>query len=245
MTAETLAALTIVILIIAVLYASVGHGGASSYIAVMALFGLAPAVLKPTALILNLVVAGCAAGLFMRAGHFRWRLFWPFALTSIPASFVGGYLTLPPHLYRPLLGATLLLAALRLVLQLRAPERPLSVPPLLSALAIGAGFGLLSGLTGIGGGIFLSPLLILCGWGRAQEVAGVAALFILVNSASGLLGHLGRLPQLPDFTPHLAVAALCGGLLGATLGSTRLPVRPLVQALSLMLVMAGTKLILM
>lgn len=245
MTPDTLALLTLAIFVVALFYASVGHGGASGYIAVMALFGLAPVALKPTALILNLVVASCAAWLFVRAGHFNWRLFWPFAVTSVPASFLGGYLTLPPHLYRPLLGITLLLAALRLVLHLRAPERPLATPPLPLALAIGAGFGLLSGLTGIGGGIFLSPLLILRGWGRAKEVSGVAALFILVNSASGLLGHLGHLQTVPDFTPQLALVALAGGLLGASLGSTRLPVRMLVQALSLVLVMAGAKLILM
>lgn len=245
MSPDTIAALVFTVFIVAILYSSVGHGGASGYIAVMALFGLAPAALKPTALILNLVVSACAAWLFARAGHFRWRLFWPFAVTSVPASFLGGYLTLPPQFYRPLLGVTLLLAALRLVLQLRAPERPLSLPPLPLSLAVGAGFGLLSGLTGIGGGIFLSPLLILCGWGRPKEVSGVAALFILVNSASGLLGHLGRLEAVPEFTLYLIVGSLLGGLFGAVLGSTRLPVRILVHALSLVLGTAGTKLILM
>lgn len=245
MTPETLLVLMAAIFVVAALYASVGHGGASGYIAVMALCGLAPAILKPTALILNLVVSACAAGLFARAGHFRWRLFWPFAITSVPASLLGGYLTLPPHLYRPLLGVTLLLAALRLIIQLHTPDRPLRLPPLAAALLIGAFFGLLSGLTGIGGGIFLSPLLLLCGWGRAKEVSGVAALFIFVNSGAGLIGHLGHWPSLPDFIPQLIVAALAGGLLGATLGSCRLPVRQLVQGLSLILVLAGAKLILM
>ena len=245
MTPETLLVLTAAIFVVAVLYASVGHGGASGYIAVMALCGLAPALLKPTALLLNLVVSACAAGLFARAGHFRWRLFWPFAITSIPASWLGGYLTLPPHLYRPLLGVTLLLAALRLVMQLRVSDRQLCLPPLGAALLIGACFGLLSGLTGIGGGIFLSPLLLICNWGRAREVSGVAALFILVNSAAGLLGHLGHWQELPGFIPQLAVAALAGGLLGATLGSSRLPVRRLVQGLSLVLILAGAKLILL
>jgi len=245
MAPDMLIFLTISIFVVAILYGSVGHGGASGYIALMALCGLAPALLKPTALSLNIVVSATVAILFIRSGHFAWRLFWPFALTSIPASFIGGYLTLPPAIYRPLLGVALLFAALRLVLKVRDDQRPLTVPPLPLALLIGALFGLLSGLTGIGGGIFLSPLLLLCGWGKARQVSGVAALFILVNSSAGLLGHVGVLAQIPDFTPLLAAAAFSGGLLGATLGCRLLPTRLLIHALSLVLILAGSKLILL
>jgi hypothetical protein len=245
MAPDLLIFLTVAIFVVAILYGSVGHGGASGYIALMALCGLAPALLKPTALSLNIVVSATVAILFIRSGHFAWRLFWPFALTSIPASFIGGYLTLPPAIYRPLLGVALLFAALRLVLKVRDDDRPTTALPLPLALLIGALFGLLSGLTGIGGGIFLSPLLLLGGWGKTREVAGVAALFILVNSLAGLLGHSGTLAQIPSFTPLLAVAAFAGGLLGATLGCRLLPTRLLIHALSLVLLLAGSKLILL
>lgn len=245
MATDMLIFLTVAIFVVAILYGSVGHGGASGYIALMALCGLAPALLKPTALSLNIVVSATVAILFIRSGHFAWRLFWPFALTSIPASFIGGYLTLPPAIYRPLLGIALLFAALRLVLKVRDDKRPITVLPIPLALAIGGLFGLLSGLTGIGGGIFLSPLLLLGGWGKAREVAGVAALFILVNSSAGLLGHLGVLARIPSFTPLLAAAAFAGGLLGATLGCRLLPTRLLIHALSLVLLLAGSKLILL
>lgn len=244
MTPDMLIFLTIAIFVVAILYGSVGHGGASGYIALMALCGLAPALLKPTALSLNIVVSATVAWLFIRSGHFAWRLFWPFALTSIPASFIGGYLTLPPEIYRPLLGVALLFAALRLLLKVRDDDSPTIALPIPLALLIGALFGLLSGLTGIGGGIFLSPLLLLGGWGKTREVAGVAALFILVNSSAGLLGHIGVLAQIPSFTPLLAAAAFSGGLLGATLGCRLLPTRLLIHALSLVLLLAGSKLIL-
>lgn len=245
MAPEMLIFLTVAIFVVAILYGSVGHGGASGYIALMALCGLAPALLKPTALTLNIVVSATVAWCFIRSGHFAWRLFWPFALTSIPASVIGGALTLPPEIYRPLLGGALLFAALRLLLKVRDDERPQAVPPLALALLIGAFFGLLSGLTGIGGGIFLSPLLLLCGWGKTRAVSGVAALFILVNSCAGLLGHVGVLARIPDFTPLLAVAAFAGGLLGATFGCRLLPTRLLIHALSLVLLLAGSKLILL
>lgn len=242
---EALTLLVTAIFVVALLYSTVGHGGASGYIAVLALAGLAPELLKPTALILNIGVSAIAAGLFWRAGYFSWRLFWPFAVTSIPASCLGGYLTLPPQIYRPLLGFMLLLAALRLVLKPAREGATVTAPPILQALLIGAGFGLLSGLTGIGGGIFLSPLLILCGWGRAKEVSGVAALFILVNSGAGLIGHLSHLPAIPAFTPLLTSAAVLGGMAGASLGSRVFPARTLIHALSLVLVMAGIKLMVM
>jgi len=243
-TLPLLALLLITVLAVAVLYSSVGHGGASGYIAVLALFSVTPAAFKPTALVLNIVVAAIATCSFARAGHFSWRLFWPFAATSIPCSFIGGYLSPPPDIYRPLVGIILLASAWRLIshrehdiLALRHPSTPV-------ALFIGAGLGLLSGLTGVGGGIFLSPLLLLLKWGRTREVSAVAALFILVNSSAGLLGHLSSLQAIPPFAPLLAVAALGGGVIGSFFGSRCLPVDAAIKALSVVLTIAGFKLLL-
>lgn len=243
MTVPLLSLMVFVILLVATMYSTVGHGGASGYIATLALFSVAPAAFKPTALVLNILVAGIATYTYARAGHFSWRLFWPFAATSIPCSFLGGYLSLPDHVYRPLVGVVLLASACRLVFyreQETSQPRPLSVP---LALCVGAGLGLLSGLTGVGGGIFLSPVLLLLHWGRTREVSAVAALFILANSAAGLLGHLSSLNAVPGFAPYLAVAALVGGLIGSTLGSCRLPVTGVIKALCLVLTVAGFKLI--
>jgi uncharacterized membrane protein YfcA len=231
-------------LLVAVLYSCVGHGGASGYIAVLALFSVAPEVFKPTALSLNIVVAAIATYSFVRAGHFSWRLFWPFAATSIPLSFMGGYLTLPPHIYRPLVGVVLLLSASRLLLHKNPAPVSIRRPSVPVSLAIGAVLGLLSGLTGVGGGIFLSPVLLLCRWGEAREVSAVAALFILVNSCAGLLGHLSGVQAIPSYAPFLAGAALAGGVVGSLLGSRLLPVPTIRKMLSLVLTIAGFKLLL-
>lgn len=234
------------ILVVAVLYSSVGHGGASGYIAILALFSVAPEAFKPTALLLNILVAGIATYAFARAGHFSWRLFWPFAATSIPCSFIGGYLSLPAHIYRPLVGVILLASACRLIIRKEHDTLGLGLrqPPTPVALLIGAFLGMLSGLTGVGGGIFLSPLLLLFNWGRAREVSAVAALFILVNSTAGLLGHLSSIQAVPHFAPLLAVAAVCGGIIGSFLGSRRLPVAGVIKALCVVLTIAGFKLLL-
>lgn len=231
-------------LLVALLYSCVGHGGASGYIAVLALFSVAPEVFKPTALTLNLLVAGIATWSFFRAGYFSWRLFWPFAATSIPFSFLGGYLTLPPHIYRPLVGVVLLLSASRLLLQKSGAPVRTTPPSMPIALAIGAALGLLSGLTGVGGGIFLSPLLLLCKWGEPREVSAVAALFILVNSCAGLLGHLSGVQAIPTYAPLMAGTALVGGAIGSLLGSRHLPVPTIMRVLSLVLTIAGFKLLL-
>lgn len=232
------------ILVVAVLYSSVGHGGASGYIATLALFSIAPAAFKPTALILNILVAGVATYSFARAGHFSWRLFWPFAATSIPCSFLGGYLSLPDHVYRPLVGAVLICSAGWMLFQKEHEVVPVQRPSKALALLAGAILGLLSGLTGVGGGIFLSPLLLLLNWGRVREVSAVAALFILVNSAAGLLGHISSLHEVPPFVTLLAAAAFSGGVIGSRLGSGVLPAAGVVKALSAVLVIAGLKLIL-
>lgn len=244
MTLPLLTLLLAAVLVVAALYSSVGHGGASGYIATLALFSVAPAAFKPTALVLNLVVAGVATCIFFRAGHFSWRLFWPFAATSIPCSFIGGYLSLPDHIYKPLVGLVLVASALRFSFHSQRETEPIRHPSMPVAFLAGALLGLLSGLTGVGGGIFLSPLLLLLNWGKVREVSAVAALFILVNSAAGLLGHLSSLQQIPSFVPPLAFAALSGGIIGSYLGSARLPVAGIVKALSLVLMVAGFKMLL-
>jgi len=229
----------------AALYASVGHGGASSYLAVMGLFSFAPAVMKPTALALNILVAAVATLKFYRAGLFKWQLFWPFAIASIPAAFFGGAMMLPARWYKILVGAVLLYAA---VWMFRSSLRPLSKeshqPPLWAAIASGAAIGFLSGLTGVGGGIFLSPLLLYTGWSETRTTSAIAAPFILVNSVSGLLGHLSSVSQLPANIPFWGAAALIGGWIGASYGSKRAPTPVLRQLLSLVLVVAGAKLLL-
>jgi hypothetical protein len=231
------------ILAMAILYSSVGHGGASGYIAIMALFSLAPAAFKPTALVLNILVSAIATIYFSRAGHFSWHLFWPFAATSIPFSFLGGYLRLPTHVYQPLVGIVLLASAFRLFPRKDCETTEVLRPSIAAALMVGAVLGFLSGLTGVGGGIFLSPLLLLLGWARVKEVSAVAALFILVNSTAGLLGHIGSLQTMPRYVPVLAVAALAGGITGSFFGSSRIPASGIVRALSAVLIIAGFKLL--
>ena len=176
------------VFLVAVLYSSVGHGGASGYLAVMALMAVAPEVTRPTALTLNLFVASIATVQYYRAGHFSWALFVPFAIASIPMAYLGGTIQLPTNVHKIVLGVVLILAAIRLAIKLKSDEEALEAPIWLSVI-IGAVLGLLSGLVGVGGGIFLTPVLLLMHWSKAKTAAGVSALFILVNSAAGLIGR--------------------------------------------------------
>jgi uncharacterized protein len=237
--------LTLLILVAALLYASVGHAGASGYLAAMALFNLAPDVMKPTALVLNLVVASVGTVRYARAGCFAWNIFWPFAALSIPFAFLGGKLTLPVPAYRIILGVVLLFAAWRLAFK-QSAHAPAALKPIVLplAMALGAAIGLLSGLTGVGGGIFLSPLLLLLGWADVRKTAGVSVTFILVNSAAGLLGHLESVKSLPHEIVWWAPAALIGGLVGAELGSRRLTPLVMRRMLAVVLVIAGLKMLL-
>jgi uncharacterized membrane protein YfcA len=231
------------IFVIAVLYSMVGHAGASGYIAVMTLLSLAPDFIKPAALALNVLVASIAAVQFARAGHFSWALFWPFALLAAPMAFLGGAVQLPPGVFKPLVGAVLLFSAARLVWS-SATEGATRPPPRAAALASGAVLGLLSGLTGTGGGIFLTPFVLLMGWAHARTAAAVSAAFILVNSVAGLGGHLwaaGGVPQ--GIWPLLAAAGL-GGAIGSTLGSRHLAPLAIKRFLALVLLIAGAKLVL-
>ena len=231
----------------AFVYASVGHGGASAYLAAMALAGIAPAEMRPVALLLNVIVSAMATWRFWRAGHFHWRLFWPFAVTSIPLAFVGGAVTLPGTAYKALVGLVLLYAGWQLWLSGRsgAEMREVKPVPVSIAMPVGAALGVLSGLTGVGGGIFLSPLLLMLGWAGTKETSAVAAPFILVNSASALAaGFLVSGITLPVYIAWLAAAVLVGGWAGADYGARRFA-NPLVRRLlAVVLALAGGKMVL-
>jgi uncharacterized membrane protein YfcA len=237
--------LTILVFFASALYASVGHAGASGDIAAMGLLGVPVAAMKPMALVLNLFVATIGTIKFKRAGHFSWRLFWPFTIASVPFAFIGGRITLPANVYRPLVGVVLLYAAYRL-LKTSADNfesrKPKDVP-LFAALGWGAVIGLLSGLTGVGGGIFLTPLLLLMGWATTREAAGVSVAFILANSVAGLAGNLAVVHKIPSLIWWLIPAAILGGYLGAEFGSKRLNPTTLRRLLALALVVASVKML--
>ena len=226
----------------AVLYASVGHAGASGYLAAMAFAGLPAATMRPTALVLNLLVASIATARFARAGFFSWRLLWPFAIGSVPFAYVGGGITLPGHWYRALVGLVLWVAAARLWLNLSV-SRQERQPPIVVAVLCGAGIGMLAGLTGTGGGIFLSPLLLFLRWAETRQTGGVAAAFILMNSLAGLAGNPASLSHLPAHLPLWAGAVVIGGLLGAEIGSRRIGTPAFRRLLGVVLLVAGAKLL--
>ena len=234
--------LSAAIFLIAVLYSSVGHAGASGYIALMSLANLAPEVIKPTALALNILVAGIASWHFLRAGHFAWRTFWPFALLAVPMAYVGGHVALPAQAFKLLLGAVLLVAAARFLMQSR-DDPAASEPPIAPAVAAGGVIGLLSGLTGTGGGIFLTPLLLHLRWAQAKRAAAVSALFILLNSTAGLAGNIASTRQWPAEMMPLLAAAAAGGFVGAYLGSRRFAPTLIKRFLAAVLLIAGLKLI--
>lgn len=241
--------LSLLIFTAAALYSTVGHAGASGYIAAMALFGVAPATMKPTALALNILVAAIGTFRMHRAGLVNWRALLPLIVVSVPAAFAGGMISLPVPVYKTAVGAVLCFAGLRLILdpRERAVQRHgdgTARIPLPAAIGGGLLIGLLSGLTGTGGGIFLSPLLLLLGWAGARQTAGIAAPFILVNSVSGLLGNYVSLQALPAELPLFAAAALAGALIGTQLAIRWLPVMVLQRLLAAVLLVAGAKLIL-
>ncbi|MBF0158489.1 MAG: sulfite exporter TauE/SafE family protein [Magnetococcales bacterium] len=231
----------------AALYASVGHAGASAYLSIMALFEVPPVTMRATALSLNIAVASLASVRYLRAGCFQQRLFLWLVAGSVPCAWIGGALQLPHTLYRPLLGAVLLFAAVRLLW----PHHPAiqsshtAAVPWYAILPIGALIGLLSGLTGTGGGIFLSPLVLLLGWSTPRASSGLSASFILVNSISGLAGNLTLLQRLPPEIMLYLPAVLAGGLVGTWLGLHRLTGDWLLKVLAMVLIIAGGKLLLL
>jgi len=227
----------------AALYTSVGHAGASAYIALMALWGMPAAAMRPTALVLNLIAASFASLRYWRAGLVRWRALWPFLAGAVPAAFLGGSIELPSEVYRPMVGAVLLFAAARLLWTKTLPASTAwRDPPVAVAIACGAAIGLLAGLTGTGGGIFLSPILLFMAWSAPRSASGIVIVFVLCNSAAGLLGNVASVRALPDGFAFYAGAVFAGSVLGSTLG-VRLPWLFLQKALAAVLVIAGTKLI--
>ena len=237
--------LSSIFFVTAVLYSSVGNAGASGYLAVMTLAGLAPEAMKSTALLLNILVALITTARFYHAGHFSWALFWPFTVASVPCAFLGGVLVLPSGLYRGLVGIFLVFAAYRLFWHADQPyAHPTGVPRGV-ALLLGAGVGFVSGLPGIGGGIFLSPLLLMLGWAEPRQSASVSAAFILVNSVAGFFGETMSVHALPHAAPLWAGAVVVGGLIGSELGARQFAEVTLRRLLALVLAIAGLKLILL
>jgi uncharacterized membrane protein YfcA len=241
---QTIVLLAFAIAAAAALYSSVGHGGASAYIALMALSGLAPEEVRPAALVLNVIVAGLGAFRYIRAGRFDWQVFWPFAVTAVPAAFLTGRIDLPEQVYRPLLAAALTAAALRyLVWPQIDTVKPSRAPAMHVALPAGAALGAVAGLTGIGGGVYLSPLLVFAGWANAQRATGIAACFIVVNSLAGLAGRTSSLAALPAYLPWFVLAAVLGALLGTTLSLRSMSQRGVLRVLGLVLCIAAAGLV--
>jgi len=244
----TVILLTVAIFAMAILYSSVGHAGASGYLAAMAIVTAMPQEeMKAVALTLNIFVGAIGSWHFIRAGHFDWRTFWPFAVCAVPLAFVGGLWKLPPMIFKPLIGLVLLYAAIVLAMKVWRAGRSGVVaasphmPPLPTAMTVGGGLGLLAGLTGTGGGIFLSPLLLLTNWATPQRTAAVSVVFVLVNSIAGLGGVISEGPNLPEALPIYIVTAVAGGLIGSGLGARKLPGDGIRLLLALVLIIASVK----
>jgi uncharacterized protein len=231
----------------AFLYSSVGHGGASGYLAIMALYHFSPDQMKPTALCLNLFVSMIAFLQFRRAGHFKWPLFWPLASASVPMAFIGGSIHLNHPLYRVILGVVLLVIVLRFVFIKSVPgDIKASSPAIGWLLLLGGLIGFLSGLIGIGGGVLLSPVILLCGWAGQKQTASISALFIFVNSAAGLAGQLlvnRTLPNVGTNIVWLILIGVAGSLMGSYLGAKKFNIKIVKYLLSVVLVIAAYHLI--
>lgn len=241
----TLMGVSVLLFFVAVLYSSVGHGGASGYLAVLSFFPVLPSLMSSTALLLNVLVSTTAFIAFYRAGYFSSGLAWPFLVTSIPAALVGGMLQVPTNVYFLMLAGVLLFAAIRLIIQIpgRQDESAVRHPGLYVTLPVGAGIGALSGVVGVGGGIFLSPLILLKDWAGAKRTAAVSALFILVNSIAGLTGRLfSDTFAVKELAPFL-LAAFVGGIVGSRLGAKRFSSLTLRRLLGVVLIVASVKLI--
>lgn len=239
---DTLTLLVIGVLIVAFLYSSVGHAGASGYIAVMSLLSMAPAEIRQSALVLNILVATIGTIQFGLAGHFSWRLFWPFALLAVPMAFLGGLYPVPDAVLRMLLGLTLIWSSAQLLIRPPAEAAGISAP-IPASLAAGCGIGLLSGVTGTGGGIFLTPLVLFLRWAPAKTAAAVSALFILINSSAGLIGTIVGGAEVSGNLWIPAAAAIVGGFAGSFLGARRFAPLRIKQLLAIVLLIAGAKLV--
>lgn len=240
--------LTVIFLLVALLYASVGQAGATGYLAAMGLFQLAPSTMKTTALSLNLLVAAIGTYQFWRNGLLSWRTFYPFGVLGIPFSLAGGAVQLPVHAYYPVVGVILLLAAAQMVRSVitnnRETDLPPAVPPFIPALLAGAMIGFVSGTTGTGGGVFLAPAILAMNWVSIRRTAAVTAAYNLLNSGAALIGAYGILGSLPPALPLWLVTVGIGGTIGSFIGSRYLPESALRYILAVILVVSGIKLIL-
>lgn len=234
----------LLLFIVAFLYAAVGHGGASGYLALMAVFGMMPEIMKPSALLLNLFVSLSAFVLFYKEGHFKWKIFLPFALASIPFSFIGGMISLDASIYKKILGILLLVPVVRLAAFPNKDYYDLKQSTVFLSLLIGACIGFLSGLIGIGGGIILSPVLLLLAWTNQKQTAAISALFIFVNSLSGLAGQLTKGINFQSEMFVLVGVAFAGGSVGAWFGARKFNQNILKYLLATVLLMASVKLLL-
>lgn len=233
----------ILLFIVAFFYASVGHGGASGYLALMAIYGIAPEVMKPTALLLNLFVSLVSFSQFYKGGHFSFKKFWPFAIASIPMSYIGGLMVIESHIYKKILGVLLILPILRFLFFKNPSEAELKNPNLLLSFFIGAVIGLLSGMIGIGGGIILSPIILLLKWADQKQTAAISAAFIFVNSLAGLAGQITKGITFSSNMIAFVAIAFVGGLLGAYLGALKFKQDILKNVLAFVLMLAVYKLI--
>jgi uncharacterized membrane protein YfcA len=240
---ESLILFYILLFLVAFLYSSVGHGGASGYLALMALFSITPDVMKPTALLLNLFVSLTSFIQFYRGKHFNWKIFLPFALTSVPMAFVGGMISVDDYVYKKILGLLLIIPIVRFLFFGNIKVKEIKKPNFVLSLIIGAAIGFLSGLIGIGGGIILSPVLLLLKWADMKKTAAISAIFIFVNSLSGLAGQLQKgINFSTDMYAYVAVAFV-GGLCGAYFGSLKLNQNFLKYLLAIVLIIASYKLL--
>jgi uncharacterized protein len=233
----------VLLFVVAFLYASVGHGGASGYLALMAIFSIAPDIMKPTALLLNLFVSLTSFIQFYRGQHFKWKIFLPFAIASVPMAYIGGLITLEGNIYKKILGVLLLIPVVRFLFFANIPDSELKKSNIPLSLFIGAAIGFLSGVIGIGGGIILSPVLLLLKWTNQKQTAAISALFIFVNSIAGLLGQLKKgIKFSPDMVTYVAIA-FAAGILGAYFGSLKFKQTILKNVLAIVLLLAAFKLL--
>lgn len=233
----------LLLFLVAFLYASVGHGGASGYLALMALFNVSPDVMKPTALLLNLFVSLTSFIQFYRGGHFKWNIFLPFAIASVPLAFLGGRITVEADIYKKILGLLLLVPIARFLFSGNMEVKELKKPVSTLSLVIGAAIGFLSGLIGIGGGIILSPVLLLLKWSDMKQTAAISALFIFVNSVAGLTGQLSKGIHFSNDMYAFVIIAFVGGIAGAYLGSLKFKQTVLKYVLAIVLLFAAYKLL--
>ncbi len=234
----------ILLFLVSFLYSTVGHGGASGYLALMAFFSFTPEVMRSSALILNIIVSGIAFFQYHRQQHFSWNLFWPFAITSVPAAFIGGLITVDAELYKKILAILLLFSVVRLLGISFGSKSFVIKKSILPALLIGAVIGLFSGMIGIGGGILLSPILLLLHWANMKQTAAVSALFIFVNSMAGFAGTLTQEFHISTLTLYMIFIAIAGGTLGSYFGSKKFESALLNKFLALVLIIASVKLLL-